>query len=143
MTYAIAVLAGGLGAVTRFVVTLAVQRRADADARGGAGPGPRGGADSGSPWGTAVVNVTGAVVLGVIAGLVGAERLGPDALLVVGGGFLGAYTTFSTWMVETVHLTDGGPSGSPDVVAAASNILGPLVVGLTGAAAGYLVGGLL
>lgn len=49
------------------------------------------------PWGTFAVNVSGAFALGVLVG----AGVDGDALLICGTGFLGAYTTFSTWMVET------------------------------------------
>jgi CrcB protein len=55
------------------------------------------------PWGTFAVNVTGAFVLGVVAG-----ALSGDAYTLVGTGLLGAYTTFSTWMLETHRLGEDG-----------------------------------
>jgi fluoride exporter len=55
---------------------------------------------SGRAWGTFAVNVSGAFALGVLTGL---EVTG-DALLMLGTGLLGAYTTFSTWIVEDRHL---------------------------------------
>jgi CrcB protein len=63
----------------------------------------------GIPWGTFVVNVTGAFAVGVVAGLV-AHRFSPpmwiqEAVVV---GFLGGYTTFSTFSLETVLLIDRG-----------------------------------
>jgi len=74
-------LLGGLGAVARVVLGAAV------DARAG----------SPFPWGTLVVNVMGALALGV---LVGAE-LGGDGYALAATGFLGAFTTFSTWVVDS------------------------------------------
>ena len=50
------------------------------------------------PWGTLAVNVTGAFALGLLIGL----SVTGDALLLLGAGLLGAYTTFSTWMVESL-----------------------------------------
>ena len=76
-------LLGGLGAVARFVVDDAVSRRTH----------------SAWPWGILVVNVSGAFALGVVA-----ELLHGDALLLAGTALLGAYTTFSTWMVDTAEL---------------------------------------
>ncbi len=52
------------------------------------------------PRGTLVVNLTGAFAAGVLAG----AGVGATALLILGTGFLGAYTTFSTWMVERTYL---------------------------------------
>jgi fluoride exporter len=79
---------GALGALGRFRVAAAVTARRPSD----------------FPFGTFVVNLTGGFVLGLLVG-VGA---GDDALLVLGTGFLGGYTTFSTWMVEAQRLGESG-----------------------------------
>jgi CrcB protein len=56
------------------------------------------------PLGTLVINISGSLVLGLVTGLTVAQLL-PDAVrLVVGTGFLGGYTTFSTASFETVRL---------------------------------------
>jgi CrcB protein len=57
------------------------------------------------PWATLTVNLTGSLVLGALLALlaVGFPRARLWRLL-VGSGFIGAYTTFSTWMVETSLL---------------------------------------
>lgn len=81
-------LAGGAGAVARFVVDGAVGS----------------GVVSEFPFGTLVVNLTGAVTLGV---LVGASVHG-DAYRIAGTGALGGYTTFSTWMFESQRLGEDG-----------------------------------
>jgi fluoride exporter len=75
---------GAAGAYTRFRVGVVVTSRR---------PGP-------FPWGTFIVNLTGGFVLGFLTGL----SVTGDALLVFGTGFLGGYTTFSTWMVEAQRL---------------------------------------
>lgn len=64
---------------------------------------------AGFPWGTFVVNVTGAFGLGLVATLL-TERLPPTryARTFLGIGFFGAYTTFSTMAVEGIRLLDGG-----------------------------------
>lgn len=54
------------------------------------------------PWGTLIVNVTGAFALGLVFGL--EDYLSPSARLAMGTGFLGAYTTFSTFSLETIRL---------------------------------------
>ena len=54
------------------------------------------------PYGTLVVNLSGAVILGLLAGL----ALGDDAALLAGTAAVGSYTTFSTWMLETQRLTE-------------------------------------
>jgi fluoride exporter len=73
------------------------------------------------PWGTFAVNMTGGFVLGALVG----AGVGADALFVVGTGFLGGYTTFSTWMVERTYLAVS------------------IVTGLALATAGYALGTLL
>jgi CrcB protein len=82
------IAAGGLGAVCRFVVDGVVRSRSGAA----------------FPLGTLVINISGSLVLGLVTGLTVAQLL-PDAVrLVVGTGFLGGYTTFSTASFETVRL---------------------------------------
>ncbi|MFZ4374408.1 MAG: fluoride efflux transporter CrcB, partial [Mycobacterium sp.] len=76
---------GGLGAMSRFMVDRAVSRRTKGT----------------FPFGTLVVNISGAVMLGFLAGLV----LRHEVAMLAGTAFLGAYTTFSTWMLETQRLT--------------------------------------
>jgi CrcB protein len=59
------------------------------------------------PLGTLGVNLSGALALGVLVG----AGVGGDTLVLVGTAFLGAYTTFSTWMLETERLVEDGLSG--------------------------------
>jgi len=108
-------LAGAAGAVLRFVVDGHVLARS-----GGR-----------LPWGTALVNLSGAFVLGIIAG----AAPGHAFTLIVGTGFLGAYTTFSTWMLESLLLGESGR-----INAAVVNVAGQLVVGLAVAALGFGLG---
>jgi CrcB protein len=81
------VLAGGAGAVARLVLGGVVN----------AWTGAR------YPVGTTVINLSGSLLLGLVVGLAGAVLPEP-ARLVLGTGFLGGYTTFSTAAVETVRL---------------------------------------
>jgi len=108
-------LAGAAGAVLRFAVDGHVLARS-----GGR-----------LPWGTALVNLSGAFVLGIIAG----AAPGHAFTLIVGTGFLGAYTTFSTWMLESLLLGESGR-----INAAVVNVAGQLVVGLAVAALGFGLG---
>lgn len=118
MTVTLMLLAGGLGGLARYGLAGAVQRRLG----------------STRPWGTAAVNLCGAAALGVLMGL-NLRGVGGDALVrVVGTGFLGGFTTFSTWMVETVRLTD--EAGAAGLRAGLVNLVGMLVVGVLAAAAG-------
>jgi fluoride exporter len=106
---------GGAGAVLRFLVDRTVARRI-----------------SGAfPYGTFVVNVSGAMLLGVLAGL----ALSPHLALLLGTAFVGSYTTFSTWMLETQRLGE-----ERQVWPAVANIVVSLVVGLTAAAFGMWLG---
>jgi CrcB protein len=72
------------------------------------------------PLGTLAVNLTGAFMLGVVSGN-----------FVIGTGFVGAYTTFSTWMLETQRLAEDGRTVAP-----AANVFGSLVLGVGAAALG-------
>jgi CrcB protein len=118
MTVLLVLIGGALGAPARYVVDLMVQSRHD----------------SVLPWGTFVVNAAGSLVLGATAGAVAAAG-GPHWLLVlVGTGFCGALTTFSTFSFETVRLVEEGVLG-----AAAINVAGSVVVGAAACAAGWSV----
>lgn len=86
-------LAGGLGALIRWLVSDWFSGRA-----------PRG-------TGTTVVNLAGALALGGVAALAHHGRLDQQVLVVVGTGLLGALTTFSTWMVETLEESGGRAPG--------------------------------
>ena len=81
-------LAGGLGAVARLVLDGVIRERAGTD----------------FPWATLLINLSGSLLLGVLTGLV-LFRGAPDQLrMVLGTGFCGGYTTFSTASFETVRL---------------------------------------
>jgi fluoride exporter len=79
---------GGLGAIARFLLDGAVSSRLG----------------RAFPFGTLAVNLTGAFALGVLDG----AAVGGDALRIAGVGFLGAYTTFSTWALEAHRLGEDG-----------------------------------
>lgn len=90
----------------------------------------------GFPWSTFLINVSGALLLGALVVLL-LERFPPNryARAFFGTGFLGAYTTFSTYMVETVVLAKDGY-----VARATAYLLGSLVVGLFAAWLGTVIG---
>lgn len=116
------VLAGGLvGAPCRFLVDRIMSRRL-----GGA-----------LPWGTLVVNVAGSLLLGLLAGLGGALPGWVGTLL--GTGFCGALTTYSTFSYETVRLAGTDGSGR---WRALLNVVATLAAGLGAAALGWWLGGL-
>jgi CrcB protein len=107
---------GGLGAVLRFLVDRAVTARTTGRV----------------PVGTFVVNITGATVLGLLAG----AGVGGGALLLAGTAVVGSYTTFSTWMLESHRA---GESGRLPVLAV--NLAGSLLAGLAAAWLGWTIGG--
>ncbi len=90
------------------------------------------------PWGTFLINATGAFLLGLISGLALYHGLGHLPVAVVGTGFCGAYTTFSTFSYETVRLIEEGT-----VEAAVRNMAGSLTLGLAAAAAGIALAALI
>ena len=81
-------LLGGAGAVARFLLDGAVASRAA----------------SAFPWGTLAVNLSGSLALGILHG----AGMSGDALRLFATGLLGAYTTFSTWMLESHRLGEDG-----------------------------------
>ena len=87
------------------------------------------------PYGTFVINVTGSFVLGLIMGLLDAHILAPAVRLSLAIGFVGAYTTFSTFTYETLRLIEDG-----SLLLASLNVVGSVVVGLLAAVAGLATG---
>jgi CrcB protein len=109
------VIAGAIGALLRYLVDGLIGDRAD----------------SVLPWGILAVNVTGSFVLGVVTGLALHHGLGRTPRIVIGTGFCGAFTTFSTFAYETVRLMESGPRRE-----ALANVALSLALGLAAAAAG-------
>jgi CrcB protein len=92
------------------------------------------------PLGTFVINVTGSLILGFV-GVVFLERLTPehrDWYLLLGTGFCGGYTTFSTFEWETFNLIR-----DRSWMLAAANVVGSVAVGLGGVVLGVTLAGLL
>jgi fluoride exporter len=83
------------------------------------------------PYGTMVINVSGAVILGLLSGL----ALTPSQSLLLGTAAIGSYTTFSTWMLETQRLTE-----ERQYRKAVLNIVVSLALGIAAAALGRLIG---
>lgn len=117
----LAVFAGGMiGAPVRYLTDRMVQARTDVV----------------FPWGTFAVNMAGCFVIGI---LIGAQRhLGVPApvFALLGTGFCGGLTTFSTFGYETLRLLEDGAIG-----AAGLNAFGSLVAGVLLAWLGYLLVG--
>ncbi|MEH3155884.1 MAG: fluoride efflux transporter CrcB [Gordonia paraffinivorans] len=118
MIVALVLLAGALGSVTRFVVDSEVKARFA----------PR------FPWATVGINISGSFVLGVLAGAVVFGSASAEWQTVLGTGFCGGYTTFSTASVETVRLTQARRHG-----AALANLLGTLGASVAACALGLLL----
>lgn len=113
MTVVVAALTGALGALARYVLSGKVQQRTR----------------SSMPLGTAAVNLAGALALGLIIG----AGHPTSAWSTAGAGFLGGFTTFSTWMVETVRL-GAVPTPSRRAIV---NLTAMAACGVLLAAAGY------
>lgn len=119
MTILLVLLGGAIGAPTRYLTDLMVQSRHDSKV----------------PWGTFTVNVIGSLILGVVAGAGAGAGLPPWAVTLLGTGFCGALTTFSTFSYETVRLIDGGSWRTASLYVALS-----VTLGFGGCALGWWVG---
>jgi CrcB protein len=111
-------LGGALGALARYGLTLLVQQRWLPHAT--------------FPWGTFVINVSGSFLLGLTLTLVGGRLLPTPWRFFFATGFLGAYTTFSTFEYESAQL---GLSWQ-----AMGNLVGSVIVGYGGVFLGIRLG---
>lgn len=127
---ALVFLGGGFGATARYSVSLLAFRIA--------GPG--------FPWGTLVVNLAGCAAIGAIAGLTAHRHAGGlsitpfasmdhAARLILVTGFLGGFTTFSAFGIETTDLLRLGQPGR-----AATYVLASMILGLAFAWIGWTMG---
>jgi CrcB protein len=114
-------VAGAIGAPTRYLVDGIVTAHTD-------GVFPRG---------TLIVNISGSLVLGVLTGLALYHGLPSTPKIILGTGFCGAYTTFSTFAYETVALAEDG-----ETRAAARVLLGSLVLPAVAAGVGLALAAL-
>ena len=106
---------GGLGALARFRLDGRVSQRAGRE----------------FPYGTFVVNMLGAFVLGLLVGLV----LDSADYTLAGTGLIGGFTTFSTWALESHRLGEDGR-----LRVAALNLAASLLAGVMAAWAGRALG---
>ena len=111
-------LLGGAAAAARFLIDAAFTSRAD-------GP---------FPLGILAVNLGGALALGLVAG----AALHGEALVIVAGGGIGSFTTFSTWILDSHRL---GEAGHTHLVWL--NVGLSLVAGFAAVALGHWLGGVL
>jgi CrcB protein len=109
------ITAGALGALVRYLIDAAIGDRVEGV----------------FPWGTFVVNTSGSLLLGLLTGLATYHAFPTTARVILGTGFCGAYTTFSTFTYETVRLIEEGA-----ISEALRNTLGTLLTCAAAAAAG-------
>ncbi|MEU2610110.1 fluoride efflux transporter CrcB [Micromonospora sp. NPDC007271] len=114
MTVLLIAIGAALGAPLRYLTDRAVQARHD----------------SVFPWGTLTVNVAGSLLLGAVAGIPATAAV----TALVGTGFCGALTTWSTLSYETLRLARSGARRH-----ALANVLVSIVAGLAAATLGYAV----
>lgn len=127
-------LCSAAGAVARYAVdrTVAARLERRRARRGASTPA------TATPWGIAVVNALGALALGALAGADAGDgagaNLSPAIATVLASGFLGSFTTFSTFAVDVVRLWSAGRRR-----AAVVNTAGTVVVGLSLVAGAYVI----
>jgi CrcB protein len=112
----LAVLAvGGVGAIGRFLLDSLISGRAGREL----------------PYGTFTINMLGALVLGLLAGL----ALAPTLYTIAGTATIGSFTTFSTWMFETQRLAEDS-----EIRRAVLNTVASLAAGFAIAVLGHAIG---
>jgi CrcB protein len=92
VSWLLVAVGGSLGAAARYLLDRAIATRQT-------GP---------FPLGTLVINITGSIALGVLLGWATSHQVPSSIVTWAGTGFLGAYTTFSTFTFETVRLVEDG-----------------------------------
>lgn len=112
-------IAGALGAVTRYILGRFIAERAGSQ----------------FPFGTLLINVTGALFIGFLFAFAGRRLISPELQVVLATGFLGGYTTFSTMSWESVQLARGGSTRQSMLY-----LGGNVVPGLLAVASGLLLG---
>lgn len=115
MEYIIVGVGGAFGSVTRYVIGKYISKHAKSQ----------------FPLGTFIINITGALLLGLLTGLQTSKTL----YVLLGDGFLGAYTTFSTFMYEGFNLFQ-----DMEKLNAFIYIIGSLIIGIMGYAIGLKIG---
>jgi CrcB protein len=117
LALAVAVVSG-VGAVSRYVVDQVISHKHT----------------SVFPWGTFAINIVGSFILGLSTGLASHHGLSTTAAAIIGSGFCAGFTTFSTWMWETLALAETGL-----FFEASLNALGSLAIGLAAAGCGFWI----
>jgi CrcB protein len=107
--YAMIALGGAVGSIARYQLALMIQTRIPA----------------GFPWGTFVVNITGCLVMGIAMTLISARLVvHPNWRFLIPIGFIGGYTTFSTFEFETFRAVTEG-----SWMIGAANVVGSVAAG--------------
>ncbi|MGI5274123.1 fluoride efflux transporter CrcB [Nonomuraea sp. CA-218870] len=119
ITVLVVFIGGLIGAPARWLVDSSVKKRFG----------------SALPWGTLTVNILGSAILGFLMGLSSVDALSHTVLSLIGTGFCGALTTFSTFSTDTYKLLSAGSTGKALV-----NIGMNLVAGLAAVSLCYLLG---
>ena len=107
MTWLLVAIFGGLGATARYLLDRSIMHRLTTE----------------FPVGTLVINLSGALLLGIVVGLGTRGILSTDDSIAIGDGFIGAYTTFSTLSFESLALASEG-----SINLGALNMLGTIVL---------------
>jgi len=119
VTVLLVALGAAVGAPARYLTDRAVQSRHP----------------TGFPWGTFTVNNAGSLLLGFLTAAT--TVFGPAVATLVGVGFCGALSTYSTFSYETLRLLE---DRTP--IKAAANVVGSVVLGVAAAVLGFAVGSL-
>jgi len=118
-TLAYVALGSALGAPARYLLDRIIQSRREGV----------------FPWGTWAINISGCFALGLLVGLAQGHVVDARLMAAAATGFLGSYTTFSTFTWETMRLVEDGA-----FVEALLNITVSAVLGVAAAAGGLLLG---
>lgn len=118
MQYLMVAAGGAAGSLARFLIARKISEKCT----------------TGFPVGTFLVNITGAVLLGIVSSV----GFSGNSYALLGEGFLGAYTTFSTFMYEGFNLFQDN-----EKLNALVYILGSLILGIIGFIAGVQIAGMI
>lgn len=117
--YLMIVIGGAIGSLARYQVAATIQARVPA----------------GFPYGTFVVNMSGCLVMGFVTALLSEKVIAnPNWRFLIPIGFIGAYTTFSTFELETYRAASEGA-----FAIAAANVAGSVVIGYVALWIGFVI----
>ena len=117
MTYVLVAFGGAAGSLVRYILGKFISKKSS----------------STFPIGTFIINITGAILLGIVSTI----GVSSNLMLLLGDGFLGAYTTFSTFMYEGFNLFQ-----EREKLNAFIYILCSLILGIVGYSLGAKIGSL-